>query len=656
MNIKLVTGGGLALALVLLLAVNIVSQGAFRSARLDLTENGLYTLSKGTTHILASLEEPVTLRLFISQKLATRLPGISGYATRIEELLKEFKRAADGKLRLSIIEPEPFSEEEDRAVGYGLKGIPLSDGESTFFLGLVATGPTDEEEVIAFLSPEREEFLEYDIAKLIYQVAYPKSKVVGLLSSLPLDGVKSPRGVSQGLPRPWIVLEQIQQLFKVKKLKSDIDAIPEGVDVLMLVQPKELSNKTLYAIDQFVLAGGRALIFVDPYSEFQPSTSPGAGGEPSDIEKLLETWGVTFDTSKVVGDLQLAERVQFNRGSRAEVVDYPVWIKLPPELLDGKDIVTAKLGSITLATPGSLVPRKNSKTTVETLMKTSPAATEIDAVRLGMTTDPQQLLRQYRPANKSFILAARITGKISTAFPKGPPAEESTGNNAKGHSEGEAAKDSEKKTTGANATKEAKPHLTESNDTVNLIVVADTDLLQDRFWVQVQNLLGNRIALPTAANGTFVVNALDNLTGSNDLISVRNRGHFTRPFTRVDKIRQQAELHFREKEQELLDRLQKTERRLVALQQGKTDKSTPILSAAQLQEIERFRQQKIQLRKELRQVRHALHKNIEDLENWTKFINIGLMPMLVAVGGIGVAVHRQRRRKLAAAERTAQSQ
>jgi ABC-type uncharacterized transport system involved in gliding motility auxiliary subunit len=602
-------------------------------------------------------EQPVTLRLFISQKLATRLPGISGYATRIEELLKEFKRAAADKLRLSIIEPEPFSEEEDRAVGYGLKGIPLSDGESTFFLGLVATGPTDEEEMIAFLSPEREEFLEYDIAKLIYQVAYPKPKVVGLLSSLPLDGVQSMPGLSQDLPRPWIVLEQIQQLFKVRKLESDIDAIPEDVDVLMLVHPKDLSNKTLYAIDQFVLAGGRALIFVDPYSEFQRSTPPGDGAKPSDIEKLLETWGITFDTSKVVGDLQLAERIQFNRGSQAVVVDYPVWIKLPPELLNGKDIVTAKLGSVTLATPGSLVPRENSKTTVETLMKTSPTAMEIDAMRLGISTDPQQLLRQYRPANKSFILAARITGKISTAFPEGPPTEESTGNNAKGHSEDEGAKDSEKKTTaGANATKEAKPHLTESNDAVNLIVVADTDLLQDRFWVQVQNLLGNRIALPTAANGTFVVNALDNLTGSNDLISVRNRGHFTRPFTRVNKIRQQAELRFREKEQELLDRLQETERRLVELQRGKIDKSTPILSAAQLQEIERFRQQKIQLRKELRQVRHALHKNIENLENWTKFINIGLMPMLVAVGGIGVAVHRQRRRKLAAAERTAQSQ
>jgi ABC-type uncharacterized transport system involved in gliding motility auxiliary subunit len=656
MNIKLLTGGGLALALILLLAVNIVSQGAFRSARLDLTEHHLYTLSEGTTNILANLAEPVTLRLFISQKLATRLPGISGYATRVEELLKEFKRAADNKLRLSIIEPEPFSEKEDRAVGYGLQGIPLSDGESTFFLGLVATGPTDEEEVIAFLSPEREEFLEYDIAKLIYQVAYPKSKVVGLLSSLPLDGVQSMPGLSQNLPRPWIVLEQIQQLFEVKKLESDIDVIPEDVDVLMLVHPKELSNKTLYAIDQFVLAGGRALIFVDPYSEFEHGTPPGAGTGPSDIGKLLETWGITFDNSKVVGDLQSAERVQFNRGSRAVVVDYPVWIKLPPALLDGKDIVTAELGSITLATPGSLVPTEDSGTTVETLMKTSPAAMEIDAMRLGITTDPQELLRQYRPANKSFILAARITGKISTAFPEGLPTEISTEDNAEDNSEGKGAKDGEKKTTQASTTKEAKPHLTESSDAVNLIVVADTDLLQDRFWVQVQNLLGNRIAMPTAANGTFVVNALDNLTGSNDLISVRNRGHFTRPFTRVDEIRQQTELRFREKEQELMDRLQETEHRLVELERGKTDESTPMLSTAQLQEIERFRQQKIQLRKELRQVRHELHKNIENLESWAKFINIGLMPMLVAIGGIGVAVYRQRRRKLAAAKRTVQSQ
>jgi len=620
MNIKLLTGGGLVLALILLLAVNIFSSAAFRTARLDLTDNQLYTLSDGTRKILANLAEPVTLRLFLSQQLATRLPGLSSHATRVKELLEEYQRAANGNIVLTVIDPEPFSDAEDRAVAYGLTGLPLGDGESTFYFGLVVTGPTNEEEAIPFLSQDRETSLEYEVTKLIYQAAYPKRKAVGLLSSLPMAGLPPMASPAPGSSQPWTVLEQMRQFFEVRELGEDVAVIPDDVAVLMLVHPQELSDQTLYAIDQFVLRGGRALVFVDPYAEADSDGGmAGRGGTSSTLAKLLQTWGVRLVDGKVVGDSQLAQKVRFNLGSRLITADYPVWMELTPTQLSGDDIITTNVGNLLLATPGRLLPAEQAETQFTPLLFTTTAATEIDSSRLGGLNDPRELLRNYHPAGERFTLAARVTGKIKSAFPDGPPAGD------------EAPR---------------PPHLAESPDAVNLIVVADSDLLQDRFWVQTQNLPGTRIAIPTAANGSFVVNALDNLAGSNDLISVRNRGSSSRPFTRVEAIRQDAEQQYREKEQQLLDRLEGTERKLVELERGKQDGNAAILSEAQRQELERFRQEKIQLRQELRQVRHELRNNIDRLESWTKFVNIGLIPLLIALGGVAIGIHRRRRRQL----------
>jgi ABC-type uncharacterized transport system involved in gliding motility auxiliary subunit len=630
---------GLALAVVLLLAVNIFSNAAFTSMRADLTEGGLYTLTEGTRNVLAGLAEPVRLRLFLSEHLATRLPRINSYAKRVRELLGEYERAADGKLTVEVIDPEPFSPEEDRAVGYGLRGIPL-DEESTFYFGLVATGSTDQEEMIPYLTIDREEFLEYDVSRLIYQVANPKQKVVGLMSSLPLAG-SDPRAAMMGRrPQEWMVLEQMRQLFDVKTLENTISEIPADVDVIMVVHPKELKDQTLYAIDQFVLRGGRALVFADPHPEADqgPPTLTATttrAGRGSELSELLDVWGIKLVPGKVVGDLQLATRVQFEHEGRLVMLDYPVWINLPAELYNRDDIVTASLiGPLRLGTPGYLLQKDGANTKFTPLLESTDKAALIGTEKLGIFADPQDTVRNYKPDGKRYVLAARVTGPVNSAFADGPP----KADEPNGTAENKKAAENEKAVS-------KHEHLGKSKQDVNVIVVADTDLLQDTFWVQVQDFLGNRIAIPNAANGALVVNALDNLTGSNDLISIRSRGRFTRPFTRINALRQEAELRFRQKEQELLNRLEETEKKLSELERSKQESAAMVLTEAQQQEIARFRQEKIRIRNELRDVRHELRKNIENLEGWLKFVNIGMMPILIGVGGVVVGSYQLRRRK-----------
>jgi ABC-type uncharacterized transport system involved in gliding motility auxiliary subunit len=633
---KFLTTTGLLMAIILFLAVNIVSDNALKSARLDLTENQLYTLSEGTKNILKTLEEPITLRLFLSQKEATNLPGISSYTVRVKELLEEYQRLAGDKLKLRIIDPEPFSEQEDEAEGYGLQGIPLDDSNTTFYFGLVGSNSTDDEDSIPFFTPNREEFLEHDLTKMVYQLANPKQKVVGILSTLPIQGdVSTSPFRAQNAAKPWMVVEQLKQSFKVETVDTEVDKIADNIDVLMIVYPKDLTDKTLYAIDQFVLKGGRVIVFADPYSEvYQPPQNPqnpmAALQAPrnSEMSKLFDAWGFEIANDKVVGDLKTAQRVQVRKGNRASVITYPVWMDLDgSQYFNKEDIITGKLGNITLATAGVIVEKGDVDTEIIPLIQSGDKSMQIETKSLGFLSEPENLVREFKPEGK-LTIAARITGQVKTAFPDGKPKEESDEEDDSSEAE------------------ESGTHLTESSEAINLIVVADTDMLEDKFWVQVQNLFGQRLAIPHAANATFVTNALDNLSGSNDLISVRNRGTFARPFTLVEDIQREAEQKFREKEKELRARLQETDQKIRELQRQKKGEGNKLmLNVQQQQEIDKFRAEKIKIRKELRNVQHELHKNIASLETQMKFINIGLMPLLIGIGGIGLGVLSRRRRK-----------
>ena len=645
MTSRMMTTTGVVLAVVLLFAVNILASRLLGPVRIDLTEHRLFTLSEGTRGILTSLDEPVTLRFYLSKRELERVPGIGGYADRVRALLEEYRRIAGGKLTLRVIDPEPFSDEEDRAVGFGLRGVPLGLDEGIFYFGLAGTNSVDDEEVIPFFTAEREQFLEYDVTKLVHNLSSPKRKIVGLLSSLPVEGPGPAMQAAMGgmAGPPWMVVDQIRQLFELRSLHPNLDEIPDDVDVLMLVHPQTLPREALYAIDQYVLGGGRVVAFADPYSEAQQDAMAGGLMQPvasnrSEIDELLSAWGVTLGED-VVADLELALKVRMEQGGRILTFDYPVWMNITPPTFDHEDIVTGNLANLGFGTPGYLEPVEGATTTFTPLVTTTPRAAQFTTGQVAaVTTDPRDLLDDYASQDRPYTVVARISGMVRTAFPDGRPARETAGDEEDGETAGEDA-----------GTEPKAEHLSESTEDAQIIVVADADMLADRFWVVVQEFLGNRIAIPSAANGALVINALDNLTGSSDLISVRNRGTFTRPFTRVVALRQQAERTFRVKEQELIAQLTETERRLVELEESNQGDDALVLTDAQREELVRFRQERVRIGKELREVRRQLRADIEALEAWLKFANIGLVPILIGLVGLVAGVMQIRRRRDAGA-------
>ena len=632
---KLLGGTGLLLAVALFLTVNVLTNTTLTSARLDFTEDGLYTLSDGTLDVITGLDEPITLRFYLSRHLVNELPGLSGYANRVEELLREYEIRSRGNLRLLVLDPEPFSEEEDRAVGYGIRGLALAQADEVFYFGLVGTNTVGEQKVVAYFNQVRERFLEYDVTRLIQQLSQTSRPTVGVLSTIPIQSVNADKVRSGAMPQPLTLIDQMRETFNVEALDLTVTDIPEHIDLLMLIHPRRLGEPTMYAIDQFAMRNGRVVAFVDPYAEADARQT--ASGIPavtaSDFNRVLASWGVRLAEDTVVTDLQFGTRVQTQQDGKAVVFDYPVWVTYPADLLNPFDVITGSLDNLTFASVGQLEVIEGSGLTVEPLVRSTTAADRVTVEQISFTADPQELLRHYEGEGEQFALVVRITGRAKSAFTEGAPAaEDFTGQDVQPATQ--------------------RTHLEASQGDINVVVVADTDMLQDRYWVRVQDFLGSRIALPFAGNGSLVINALDNLGGSNALISVRSRGSFSRPFERVTEIRRDAELEYREKEQELITRLEQTEHELLALENQKQGDEALILSDAQQQRLNDFRDQRIQIRTELRDVRHDLRKDIETLEAWLKFVNIGLIPLLIGIGGVLIAILKRYRRKAAIAATT----
>ncbi|MDE0060567.1 MAG: Gldg family protein [Defluviicoccus sp.] len=614
---------GLVLAVILFLAVNIFANGAIRNLQADLTEKSLYSVSAGTEKVLADLKEPVTLRYFVSRSLIELSPGLGTYSQRVLELLQRYVDAAGGKIRLEIVDPKPFSNEEDRAVGFGLQGVPLNDAGELGYFGLAGTNTTDDQDVIGFLQPQREPFLEYDLTRLVHNLAHPKKKVIGLVSGIPIDADPANQY------KPWRVVEQIKQFFEIKSLGLEPE-ISDDIDVLMIVHPFGLSDKTLYAIDQFVMAGGKTMVFVDPYAE-EGSRSNAAMRLPPDqgsnLEKLFKAWGVDYVQDRVLADLGLAQRVQaeVDAQGRPVITNYVSWLSFPADRLKADDVITGQLQAINVATAGFLAKAKDADIAFDPLIVSTEASAPMDAQKFRFQPNPAEILKEFAPEEGSLTLAARLSGKLKSAFPDGPPEDKDN----KDEAEDEKAP--------------AKPHLAESADVVNLIVVADSDILADTFWLQIQDFFGQRMVVPTANNADFVINALDNLSGSSELIGLRSRGFSDRPFDRVIEIQRAAELQYRDRERALLEELKEVEGKLKDLTTKEQESAAVILTDKQQQAIEDFRRQIIKVRGELRDVRRALREDIDTLDGWIKILNIAAMPALIALLAIGLLIARNRR-------------
>jgi ABC-type uncharacterized transport system involved in gliding motility auxiliary subunit len=614
--------GGLAVVGVLFVGIMLLANLLLRGAKFDLTSDNLYTVSDGTERIVDGLKEPVNLYFFFSENTATPIPQLRNHGVRVRELLEELVSRSDGKLTLRVIDPQPFSEEEDRAQELGVTSVPLGATGDKLYLGLAATNSTDGKEAIAFLDPQLEEQLEYDVAKLIHKLSSAKKPTVGWLSSLPMQGDFD---VQTGRPRqPWVVYGQVEQLYTVRNLEPSLTTIGNDIDVLVIVHPKELPPAALYAIDQFAMRGGRILAFVDPNAQQDQSgadpNNPMAqfsADKSSHLEPLLTAWGLEFKPDQVVADLERGLTVSMREG---EPPSQHIAILGFDQGSMTKDMITARLDSINMATAGSLKalePAKmaGAKITVEPLIKTSAQAGLLPVQRIVMMSDPGSLRDGFKPAGE-LIVAARVNGTGVSAYPNGPPPGVTAAPNA----------------------------LKASAQPLNVVVIADSDLLSDFMWVQQRNFFGQTIAQPFANNGELVWNALDNLGGSNDLISIRGRAAYSRPFERVEELRRTADARFRSTEQQLETQLQQTEEQLNKLQTTQPGGGDAILSPEAAQAIDRFQAEKLRIRKELRSTKAQLEEDIKSLGMRMKLINVLTMPLIVTALGLMVALWRKRRR------------
>jgi len=598
----------IVLSIVIFVAVNMAADTALTTAKLDLTANGQFTLAQGTRNILANLKEPVTLKFYYSKQVASEYAQTADYAKRVRDLLGEYASLSHGNVVVQEIDPEPFTEAEDQAQGAGLTGAPTDSGDTVYF-GLVGTNRMDGKEVIAYFSPEREQYLEYDISSLIYRLSTPKKTLVGIVTSLPMEfGPGGMQAAMQGQGQPYLTYQELAQTYQTQMLPPSFNAIPKDMNVLMIAHPAELNDAQLEAIDQFVLRGGRALVFVDPLSEisqaganpYQPPQSPAS----SSLPKLFQAWGIGFNPAKVVADRALAQRVQ-TRDPMNPTTLYPVWMHLGTDNFADKDPVTANLQSLNLATVGALHPLKGATTTFAPLVTSSDQASLLDASVVKTTQDPQALMAEVSPTGEKFVIAARVSGEAKTAFPGAP-------------------------------IKTGK---------INVVVMADSDIFDDRFWVHVQTMLGKKIAAPFADNAAFVLNSVENLSGSGDLISLRTRESGQRPFTVVRKIQEDAQSQFQAKEKALQQHLTETQQRLHELEQGGEAQQGQVgLTPEQQKEVENFRKDLIDTRTQLRDVQHNLRKDIDALGSRLALINIALVPLLISVFALVLSGLRRRKR------------
>ncbi len=627
--IGVIAAAGIAIGL------NMLADARLSSTRIDLTASRMYTLSASTKTVLTSLKEPVTLRLFYSRKLGATVPAYGTYADHVREMLLNYASISGGKVKVEFFDPEPYSDVEDRAMAYGLQGVPVDTGGAQVWFGLVGSNLEDDERNIAFFQAERERFLEYDLTKLVYELSNPKRPVIGVMSSLPLDGDRQAMMMARGQGQdgqPYASAFLLRQTNTLKMVATDAKVIDPDIQVLLVAQARDLSDDTLYAIDQFVMRGGRLMAMVDPWSE-ATAQQPSQNGMPptdthSDLKKLFDAWGIDFDPTQVYGDLTGAWRVRAGRDERVQSVNYVAWFNIR-EGLNTNDPATATLQQVTVASPGALSKKDGAQIEFTPLLTTSDRSGPLPAGKLA-TPEPAKLLAEFRPDGKQRVVAARVRGMLKSAF-TGPP---------------DLPKD-EKRPDNFPA------YIASTSAPANMVVVADSDILSDRFWVRVADFFGQQTATPFADNGPFVANLIGTLAGGDALIGLRSRGDTNHPFTLVAQMQSDAEASYRQTEQALQKHLEEVEKKLRTLRSGSEEgdkaKQEAMITDEQRVAIEAARKDIVETRQKLRAVQLELNRDISRLETVLRVFNIVAVPALLTVMAVIMGLVQRARRTRARA-------
>ncbi len=612
---------GLAVLLVIIGAVNLII--ANLRLRVDLTAEKLYTLSDGSRQVLGKLENDVVLKFYFSSSSAEMPMGLKTYANQVQDLLKEYEIAGKGRVTLEAYDPKPDSDSEEWAQRYGIEPQQTNPFGQPVYFGLVAVCG-DTEQAIPGFNPRTEATLEYDVTRLITRVAWPEKPVLGVMSSLGVLGApQNPMMMMQRRQQQdqgWTAFKELRKDYTVRELKPDAEEIESDVKTLIVIHPKGLSDKSLFAIDQFVLRGGRLIVCVDPFSvaDFEanqqqnPMMMQMGGGQagPSTLGKLFDAWGVSFDTAKVVADMSCSTKLN---GGDGRVEDNPAFLSLGQANLAKGDLLTAQLSSVMMPFAGALSANTAKEVTFTPLITSSKDnACLVDQMnaQFGMSA----MRAQLKPDGVQRVLAARLQGTFKTAFPNGVE---------------------------GGATNAAPNHLTSGTSTV--MIFGDADFLNDRFCVQVINSLFGAMAQPINDNLTLFGNTVEQFAGREELIGVRSRGQFNRPFAKVDALEVKAMKQWQAEEERLEATLQETQQRLTALQQKKTGNERMILSKEQQAELAQFRKAQADTRKQLKEVRKNLNKEIESLGLSLKIVNIALLPLLVIGFGLYRGIQRKKR-------------
>ncbi len=571
--------------------------------QLDLTQQRIYSLSQPSLELLQQMQQQVQLRLYYSAASAKDLPQIRRHARHIRELLEQYQRLAAGKIDVQVLQPEPFSSLEDQAISEGLQAVNLASGEQ-LFLGLAASNQQGQSHSIAFLDPQQEQLLEYQISRLLQRLQQPAKARIALIDNLDLDGSFD---LISGQSQPaWHILQEVRQQYAIRKLAAGTDHIPAEIDVLWLVQPQDLPQHSLYAIDQFVLRGGKLLLFLDPFSEQLPGHSMASDelqARSADLPQLLHAWGLRLRSHSVVADSTYAMPVSVS--GQSTPVQHLTWLNLTGQSLNRQQQISAGLGNISLASAGILEPLENASTSFVPLLQSSGAAMPLQSGRLPGLRNPAELTADFQATGERYSMAAHISGPARSIFPDGI--------------EGRTAP------------------VTQAQN-IELVVVADTDLLHDSMWLH-DSQAGNQPAA-WADNASFVLNILDSLSGNQLLANIRSQVQRTRPFTLVDSMRRQAQQKFARQQHLLLQRLEHTEQQLQQLQ------AQPHSAARQQQALDGFLQQRLEIRQQLRQVQYQLNSDIRALGFKVKLFNIVLMPVLLCSAILLFAVYRRHRREV----------